>query len=45
MKSLCCDGLFKHMAVYKFTWHKDCVYYFQDTDTTNLYIKDMDKLL
>ena len=33
------------MAVYKFTWHKDCVYYFQDTDTTNLYIKDMDKLL
>ena len=39
------DGLFKHMAVYKFTWHKDCVYYFQDTDSTNLYIKDMGKLL
>ena len=39
------DGLFKHMAIYKFTWHKDCVYYFHDTDSTNLYIKDMDKLL
>lgn len=39
------DGLFKHMAIYKFTWHEDCVYYFQDTDSTNLYIKDQDKLL
>lgn len=31
------DGLFKHMAIYKFTWHKGCEYYFQDTDSTNLF--------
>ncbi len=34
------DGLFKHLAVYKFTWHEDCVYYFHDTDSTNLFLKD-----
>ena len=34
------DGLFKHMAIYKFTWSKDCVYYFHDTDSTNLFLKD-----
>ena len=39
------DGVFKHMAIYKFTWNKDCVYYFHDTDSTNLYRKDMDKVL
>ena len=32
------DGLFKRMTIYKFTWTKDCEFYFHDTDTTNLAI-------
>lgn len=30
------DGIFKHMAIYKFTWRKGCELYFYDTDSTNL---------
>ena len=30
------DGLFKHLAVYKFKWTKGCEYYFYDTDSMNL---------
>ena len=32
------NGLFKRMTIYKFTWTKDCEYYFHDTDSTNLAI-------